>query len=1303
MDGLASAKRPAPPAADDAAPRKAARPGGVDDAPPPPPPDVEGAPPPPPPPEPAAPPADATAPRSTCSWSVVYPEGWGADAAAAYEAAAASRPPPPKPAKAFPLPLDAFQATAAACLERRQSVLVAAHTSAGKTVVAQCVRRPFAVYRARSLLSQVRVCDGAERRAARHLHVAAQGALRRLLLSVSLSCLVLHLCQALSNQKFREFTDEFGDVGLLTGDVTINPTATCLVMTTEVLRSMLYKGSAVVREAALVVFDEIHYIKDPERGVVWEECIVLLPRAARCAFLSATIPNAAEFAAWVATVHGAPVSVIHTDFRPTPLQHYLFPSGGDGIHLVVEETGRFREDGFASALAAVATNAAAASASRDARQAARNGRKGDASSAAGAPKESDIYKLVKMLFQRRLDPAIVFAFSKRECEGLVAQCGDLDLLDDAERDTVETIFTSAIDGLSDDDRRLPQVAALLPTLRRGIGMHHSGLLPIVKEVVEILFGEGLIKVLFATETFSTGLNMPARTVVFTSARKFDGSAFRWLSSGEYIQMSGRAGRRGLDARGMVVLMLDERMDAAVAKDMLRGAPDALYSAFHLTYATLLTIARSSEGAADGAGGGGGSGGSGGKGGGGGGASAEALLRASFRQFQAARAAPALQARADELRSRAAAATSPHQLLLPPQLDDDADDSHEALVASAKRYEELLSARSRLSDARRSVLAAPSHSLPFLQPGRVCRVALPRAPSAAAAMRRLRCATASGPALPDGPGEPDDAADDADAGADADDDADDGSVGPSSGLPAGPALPSAAAEAAADAACEAAAAAVSAHAAAAQAARADAASAAAAAGGASRDASQDEDTSVWGVVVNFERIGGGAGGGGRPQYAVDVLLRCGGDEGDDAAGGGGGNGGGDARRRRQRRHAPHLPPFLPIACASPGARKGTPRVVQVPLSRLDGLSSLRLRLPPDLRSQEAASAAAASLVETLRRFPSGVPMLEAERDMKLGAEASAPAPAAPASAAPPSQQPPPPSSSSAASAAAAFRKLERQIEALDNAICAHPLHSDARLPQLLSALCMSSCLSLRASSASAAAKAASSLVLKGELKARRRVLSRLGHVDAAGRVTLKGRVACCVASAHELVVAELFFDGALSSLSVPVLAALVSCLVWTDKGGSSAVAAATKAGGAASLPSAGGGGAAGAAVREELRSAHKAVRDAARRVASAEAACGVPGREDADALVDSFRPELMELCHGWAKGARFVDLLHPTSGCAPMGAFEGSIVRALRRMEELLRQLGDGATAVGEAALAAKLADTAQALRRDIVFAASLFL
>ena len=218
-----------------------------------------------------------------------------------------------------------------------------------------------------------------------------------------------------------------------------------------------------------------------------------------------------------------------------------------------------------------------------------------------------------MIMVKNLNPVIVFAFSKRECESLAMQMSKINMNKEEESLSVENIFNNALGGLNDEDKQLPQIGHILPLLRRGIGVHHGGLLPLLKEVIEILFQEGLIKVLFATETFSIGLNMPAKTVVFTSVQKFDGKEFRHLSGGvcivcdvlmtvadvrprcyrsqEYIQMSGRAGRRGLDARGIVIMMCEQKLEPEAAKGMVKGQADRLDSAFHLGYNMILNLMR----------------------------------------------------------------------------------------------------------------------------------------------------------------------------------------------------------------------------------------------------------------------------------------------------------------------------------------------------------------------------------------------------------------------------------------------------------------------------------------------------------------------------------------------------------------------------------------------------------------------------------------------------------------------------------------------------------------------------------------
>lgn len=275
----------------------------------------------------------------------------------------------------------------------------------------------------------------------------------------------------------------------------------------EILRSMLYRGSELMREVAWVIFDEVHYMRDAERGVVWEESIILLPHRVRFVFLSATIPNASQFADWIAEIHHQPCHVVYTNYRPVPLQHYVFPGGGEGLYLVVDERGKFRESNFQRAMATLQSGSVDAAAA-EALLGSGNAKKGQKRKQSGSGKKggpfADLHRIVKLIMDRNLDPVIVFSFSKKDCERYALALNREDYTDDVEKDLISQVYTNAIEALSEDDRRLPQVEALLPLLKRGIGIHHGGLLPILKEIVEILFSEGLVKALFATETFSIG-------------------------------------------------------------------------------------------------------------------------------------------------------------------------------------------------------------------------------------------------------------------------------------------------------------------------------------------------------------------------------------------------------------------------------------------------------------------------------------------------------------------------------------------------------------------------------------------------------------------------------------------------------------------------------------------------------------------------------------------------------------------------------------------------------------------------------
>lgn len=283
-----------------------------------------------------------------------------------------------------------------------------------------------------------------------------------------------------------------------------------------------------------------------------------------------------------------------------------------------------------------------------------------------------------MIMQKNFNPVIVFSFSKRECESHALKLSKLNFNSSDEVEMIDKIFTNAMSSLSEDDRKLPQISHILPLLRRGIGIHHSGLLPILKEVIEILFQEGYIKVLFATETFSIGLNMPAKTVVFTNVRKFDGKNFRWVSGGEYIQMSGRAGRRGLDDRGIVILMIDEQMEPAVAKGMVKGEADRLDSSFHLSYNMILNLLRVE------------------------GISPEFMLQRCFYQFQNHEHIPEYKKMFTEVEEKLAAI-------------------HIENEEAIREYYDLREQIKLFSDDVRTVITLPTHIIPYLQPGRLLKV------------------------------------------------------------------------------------------------------------------------------------------------------------------------------------------------------------------------------------------------------------------------------------------------------------------------------------------------------------------------------------------------------------------------------------------------------------------------------------------------------------------------------------------------------------------------------------------------------
>lgn len=440
-------------------------------------------------------------------------------------------------------------------------------------------------------------------------------------------------------------------------------------MTTEILRNMLYKGSEISRELAWVIFDEVHYMRDKERGVVWEETMILLPNAVKYVFLSATIPNAKEFAQWICKIKSQPCSVVYTDFRPVPLQHYVYASGSQGIFLVVDDKGNFREENFNKALSTISEDL-----QLDKIQEKKNKKKQSL--------ENDIRKIIDLIKDNSLDPAIVFAFSKRDCEANALALSKINLTTDEEKDSIELIYRNAISTLNEDDAKLPQVEMMLPLLKKGIGIHHGGLLPIVKESVELIFQEGLLKVLFSTETFSMGINMPARTVVFTSIEKFDGEEYRWLGGGEYIQMSGRAGRRGIDDKGLAILMLNKKMEPEICKSMLMGKADTLYSSFHLSYNMLVNMLRVES------------------------IDPEYLIKRSFHQFQSESSVPNMKIQLKEL----------HDKLLSEEMNKDL--KYEKFLRDILNYKLQIE---KYNEEISRIIAKPENIIPFCVPGRLVKI------------------------------------------------------------------------------------------------------------------------------------------------------------------------------------------------------------------------------------------------------------------------------------------------------------------------------------------------------------------------------------------------------------------------------------------------------------------------------------------------------------------------------------------------------------------------------------------------------
>ena len=417
--------------------------------------------------------------------------------------------------------------------------------------------------------------------------------------------------KSLSNQKFNDLKKLFpnNSVGIMTGDIKFRPDADIIVMTTEILRNLLFKQGTLTEKVGVtallsldgldsVVFDEVHYINDEDRGHVWEECLILLPPAVKLILLSATLSSPFGFAKWLGESKKVPVWLISTLWRAVPLEHCVIGNGSNARFYDSKET--FHEDTYRGWLAERSGLALAHDKFKDKVKAAKaSGHEGPVGGKV-RPKsfEHELNACLGQLHETGGLPAIVFVFSRVGCEKLAKKVQHT-FIDSSDAAAVSHIWDFHLSRYKDCLEFSPQAHALKALAMRGIAYHHSGLLPFLKEILEILFARGLCKVLFATETFAVGINMPTKTVIFTALDKFTDGGERLLKTSEYIQMAGRAGRRGKDDRGLVIYLPQrDPVSASELKQIVCGKVASFGSRMNFGYDFLLKIlnASSSSGA-----------------------------------------------------------------------------------------------------------------------------------------------------------------------------------------------------------------------------------------------------------------------------------------------------------------------------------------------------------------------------------------------------------------------------------------------------------------------------------------------------------------------------------------------------------------------------------------------------------------------------------------------------------------------------------------------------------------------------------
>ncbi len=432
----------------------------------------------------------------------------------------------------MPFELDAFQKKSIELIDQDHSVLVSAPTGAGKTVVAE-----YAIDKA---------------------------------LSKNKAVIYTAPIKALSNQKYRDFRAKYGDdsVGILTGDVSINPDAPILIMTTEIYRNSLFENSDRIEKTGWVIFDEIHYLDDPERGTVWEEAILFTPPEIRILALSATVPNIHMLAEWIRSIHEGHLTVVEEDHRPVPLQ-FNFQCQGK----ILENLKDLRRDGFLN---------------RDNWHLTWKEKRRGFMNWKAKPNRLD--HLIEHLIEKNRLPAIYFAFGRRKTETMAWEAAQFDFLNEKERTEIISRYDELL--IRYDLEAEKTALDMRELIHQGIAYHHAGMLPTLKEVIEQLFTSKLIKLIFTTETFALGINMPARTVIFDELEKFYGVGFKYLTTRDFFQMAGRAGRRGMDDAGFVYSRIHPNdIPFPEIQRIIFSKPEGIRSQLNTAYATLLNLYR----------------------------------------------------------------------------------------------------------------------------------------------------------------------------------------------------------------------------------------------------------------------------------------------------------------------------------------------------------------------------------------------------------------------------------------------------------------------------------------------------------------------------------------------------------------------------------------------------------------------------------------------------------------------------------------------------------------------------------------